>query len=432
MTRVVRALPALLFLAALVPPHPAHAAWTLLSNGTGQKAGYFQLSAADATHAMAVGTHDDGSGNQAGVVAITSDGQTWEQTKPSTSPIAFYTAVHMVSAQKAFVGMTGQVLVTTNGGASWTPYKEADWGPLKGPLITGIGFANQSVGYLCGSAGTIRKTTDGGTTWTAVTGPAGIDWAGLFVRDESHLWLWAGSSITDDQTGEVTGYENGTLAFSADGGATFTTVFQGEARAIAKVFMINSDEGYMTSNSMSGPKLEHTTDGGKTWTALTLPTGVGPHGATQAPDAVWDVFFFDLCEGFLIQENSENTQLMYTTDKGATWTQAPYDPFKLTIPLPIAVWARLIAMDFPSRTTGFAGGFYETIAGYAADGAGPNCGAGNPDGGNHSSDGGGGGDDGGGGGCGCRAAGTGGALACAALAIALCGGLCSRRWRRRG
>jgi MYXO-CTERM domain-containing protein len=429
MTRVMPALSLLLALAAILAASPAHAAWTLLAKAAaGQDAGYFQVSAADATHAMAVGTHKDpGSGNSTGVVAVTTDGVSWQQVKPSTSPIAFYTAVHMVSAQKAFVGMTGQLMVTSDGGGTWTPYKEADWGPLKGPMITGVGFAGQSTGYLVGSGGTIRKTTDGGTTWTPVTGPAGIDWGGLFVLDAQHLWLWAGSSITDEQTGEITGYEDGTLAFSADGGATFTTVFEGEARAVARVFMINSDEGYMVSNAMAGPRLEHTTDGGKTWTAQPLPLGA----AGGAPDTVFDVFFFDLCEGFLLQEQTENTQLMYTTDSGATWTQIPKDPFKIQIPLPIAVFARLAAFDFPSREVGFAGGFFESLAGYAADGAGPNCGTGTPDGGSHGGDGGGGGDDDGGGGCGCRAAGAGG-VAGAVLMTALLGGLGARRRRRRG
>src|SRR5512147_1033014 len=77
MTRAARALPPLLFVAALLPAAPARAAWTLQTNGTGQKAGYFQVSAADATHAMAVGTHDDGQGNQAAVLAVTSDGVSW-------------------------------------------------------------------------------------------------------------------------------------------------------------------------------------------------------------------------------------------------------------------------------------------------------------------------------------------------------------------
>jgi uncharacterized membrane protein YgcG len=185
----------------------------------------------------------------------------------------------------------------------------------------------------------------------------------------------------------------------------------------------------MISNAMAGPKLEHTTDGGKTWTAKALAAGTAPAGA---PDAVMDIFFFDLCEGFLLQEISENTQLMYTTDSGATWTQVAHDPFKLTIPLPIAVYARLVAFDFPSREVGFVGGFFESIAGYAADGAGPNCGSGTPDGGSHSGDGGGGGGDDGGGGCGCRVAGGGGALAGVALAIALVSGLSCRRRRRRG
>jgi len=381
-------------------PRQAFATWSLQTHGIGQKAGYFQISAADATHAMAVGTHDTGQGNQTAVIAITSDGMTWQQKQPDSSPIAFYLSVHMASPKKAFVGMIGKVLVTQDGGKTFTPYTEAGWGPLKGPSITGIGFANEQVGYLVGSSGTLRKTTDGGATFTPLTGPQGIDWSGIFVLDADHIWLWAGQAIRDEETDEITGYEGGTLAFSTDGGATFTIVFQGEARSVARVFMVNRDEGYMISNSMAGPRLEHTTDGGRTWASMPLP-----QGDQGAPDAVLDIFFFDLCEGFLIQERNENTQLMYTTDRGATWSQVPRDPFKLELPFPIPVYARFLTFDFPSREAGFAGGAFETLAAYTADGPGPGCGSGTPDGGTSRTDGGSG--DGGsntdeGGGCGCR------------------------------
>ncbi|MBI5478198.1 MAG: hypothetical protein HY906_05040 [Deltaproteobacteria bacterium] len=152
MTRAVRALPPLLTLAAILAATPARAAGTLQSNGTGQKAGFFQVSAADATHAMAVGTHDDGQGNQAAVVAVTTDGLSWQQTKPVAGALAFYLAVHMVTPQKAFLGMTGKLLVTQDGGGTWTPYTEADWGPLKGPAISGIGFAGGFFESLAGYA----------------------------------------------------------------------------------------------------------------------------------------------------------------------------------------------------------------------------------------------------------------------------------------
>ena len=107
MTHARRALPLLLALAALLAATPARAAWTLHTNGVAQDAGYFQVSAADATHAMAVGVHDDGSGNQSGVVAVTTDGLSWQQTKPATGMLAFYTSVHMATAQKAGLGKIG-------------------------------------------------------------------------------------------------------------------------------------------------------------------------------------------------------------------------------------------------------------------------------------------------------------------------------------
>ncbi|HEY3359080.1 MAG TPA: MYXO-CTERM sorting domain-containing protein [Polyangia bacterium] len=387
--------------AGLLAAAPAHAGWALQSNGTGQDQGFFQVSAFDAQHAMAVGTHADGTGNSAAVVAVTSDGQTWTQIKPvvgAPSPIEFYTAVRMVSPTKAFVGGMGRVYITSDGGATWTKYQEADWGPLKGPLVTGISFAGAQTGVLVGSGGVMRKTTDGGATWSPLTPPiAGLDWSGVFMRDATHLWAWAGRAITDDQTGETTGYEDGALARSTDGGATWKVVFQGEARAVARVFMINDAEGTMISNALSGPRLEHTSDGGATWTPMTIPAG---------PDAVLDIFWFDVCEGIVLAEVQKNTIIGYTTDRGVTWTAMDHAGLKVSLPLPMTIYARLLAFDFPAREHGFAGGGFEALAAYTADGAGPGCGGTIADGGGIAVGDGGAAAGGGDGGCGCRAAGT--------------------------
>jgi MYXO-CTERM domain-containing protein len=416
----LRSLSFALLAAGMLAAAPARAGWTLQANGTGQEAGFFQLSAFDAQHAMAVGTHQDPStGNKTGVVAVTTNGQTWTQTTPTAGAptiVPMYTAVRMVSAQKVFVGSIGKLLVSSNGGGAWTAYTETDWGPLKGPTIMGVSFADSLTGVLVGTAGTIRKTTDGGTTWTPVTSPvADAPWGGALMRDSTHLWVWGGKAVTDMDTGEVTGYENAALARSTDGGATFDVVFQGQARLIVRVFMINNSEGYLISNSKSGPTLEHTTDGGATWTTMGIP------GGAAVVDTLNDIFFFDLCEGLVFAEQQENSIVGYTTDRGATWTALPLDGIKVPMPAPLpAVPPRLITMDFPSRDLGFVGGGLEALATYTPDSPGPNCGTGVGDGGAGGRGDGGrgaGGDDGG---CGCRAAGASpsAALLLAALALA--------------
>jgi photosystem II stability/assembly factor-like uncharacterized protein len=397
-----------------VSPRAARAAWTLQTNGYGQEQGYFQVSAFDDRHAMAVGTHDKGDGTSEGVVAITSDGATWSTQQPGGA-MSFYTSVAMTGPGQAFVGSFGKIFVTSDGGAGWAPYAEGGWGPMRGPVIAGFSFVDANTGFLVGSAGTMRATGDGGATWTPLDGPvAGADFGGVRAVDADHVWVWGGASTTDPDTGEVTGYEGGLLGCSTDGGATWTVVFQDEARAVGRVFMLNAREGWMISISMDGPRLEKTSDGGATWSDMAIPAGAG-----GAPDYLMDVFFFDRCEGFLLGEAAENTQLQYTRDRGSSWSQVDLSGIRLDLPFPFPVPLRLAAFDFPSREVGFAGGFHEALVKYLSDGPGPGCGGG-ADGGSSGGD-----DDESG--CSCRTTGSagGGCLAMAAIVAALL--LCRRR-----
>jgi MYXO-CTERM domain-containing protein len=396
---------------------PAHAAWTRQYNGLGQDQGYFDVSAADAQHAMAVGVHrDPSSGNSEASLAVTVDGATWTTQKPAGS--LFYTCVEMSDASTAFVGGMGALLVTRDGGGTWTTYREADWGPLRGPTITGVSFAGATNGFLVGSGGAVRRTTDGGATWNVVDPPvAGASLGGVQALDANRVWVWGGSSETDPDTGEVLRYSGGLLALSTNGGATWQVVFQDEARSVGRVFMLNATEGWMISMSMSGPRFEHTTNGGLAWTDVAVPAG-----AAGAPDTVFDVTFFDRCEGFLLAEREEATQLFYTRDRGVTWTEEDLsslafpNPLLPAFPIPL----RMACFEFPSRDVGFAGGFFESLSGYTADGAGTSCGGGLTDGGVNP---GGGGESG----CGCRAADSGGTASILLVALGALLGLVRRR-----
>jgi MYXO-CTERM domain-containing protein len=260
----------------------------------------------------------------------------------------------------------------------------------------GISFVDATTGILVGSGDVVRKTTDAGTSWTPLASPApGQDLGGVLYQAGNRVWVWGGSSTTNPDTGEVTGYEGGLLARSTDGGASWQVVFQGEARAIEEVFMLNNSDGWLVSNSMSGPAFERTSDGGASWSPLVVPAA-----AAGALDALWNVVFFDRCEGFLLGGAGDATGLFYTIDRGTTWTQVDLSGIHLTLPFPFPVPLTMFSMEFPSRDVGFGGGKFEALLGYTADGTGPNCGGTLPgDGGTDPV--GGEGD-----GCGCRAAGT--------------------------
>ncbi|MBI5500329.1 MAG: hypothetical protein HY907_08805 [Deltaproteobacteria bacterium] len=388
---------------ALLAAGDAHAAWTLRQNQMAQGAGYIRVSAGDALHAVAVGTHETPDGNTSGVVSVTTDGgATWASDTPDggvPAPMGMniYSWVEMPTPDLAFVTSIGKLLVSTDGGASWTAYREPEWRPLLGPTLQGVSFASPTAGWIVGTDGLVRRSTDGGATWTPLDPPvAGANLTGVLARSATRLWTWSGRETTDPDTGETTGYEGGMLARSVDGGATWAVVFDGEPRAVQRVFMLNDAEGWMLSNSMSGPRLEHTADGGASWSDMPIPSG-----AAGTPDSAWDVVFFDRCEGLLLVESAENTLVFYTRDRGATWEDQDLSSLRLDLPFPFPIKARLTTFDFASRDAGFAAGFHESLVTYAADGAGTSCGGGTGPGGGGS------GDDG----CGCRVAGQGGALA---------------------
>jgi photosystem II stability/assembly factor-like uncharacterized protein len=374
----------------------ADASWTLHRNGTAQDAGYLRVSAADAAHAIAVGVHQTPDGNSSGVVSVTADGgATWTDSTPDggvPAPMGMniYTSVEMASPDLAFITSIGKLLITTDGGSSWTAYREADWRPLMGPTLQGVSFADATTGWIVGTDGLVRKTVDGGATFAPLDAPiAGGELVGVLARDVAHVWTWSGRESSDTPGA----YQGGMLARSLDGGATWNVVFADEPREVHRVFMLNNTEGWMISNAASGPRLEHTTDGGASWTDMPVPSG-----AMGVPDYAWDVVFLDRCEGLLLVESTDNSMVFYTRDRGETWEDQDLSSLRIAIPLPIPVRARLSTFDFASRDVGYAAGFHESLVTYASDGPGPGCGGAVGPGGA------GGGDEG----CGCRATGQGG------------------------
>jgi MYXO-CTERM domain-containing protein len=376
----------------------ASAGWERVQSGTGQDAPVFDIAAADALHAVAVGVQDSGGGNSQATVWITmSGGSTWMVQRPSSGgggPFAFemYTSVETMTADRVLVGAMGKLFISDNGGLEWRFYKETGWTNLGGPIINAVRKTDASTAYLVGTNGLMRKTTDAGDTWSEIPNPvAGLDWTGIAALGPN-VWVWAGRAV-ENEAGEVTGYADGALARSGDGGATWTVHFQGEPRVIRRVSMLNNREGWMISRSMEGNRFERTTDGGRSWIPITnIPSGPG-----GPPDELLDVRFFDRCEGFLLAERAETfSQLFYTRDAGANWTFATID-LAIPTPLPIPVRSRLVSLSFLDRNLGYAGGTYEAIYRYVSDEPGPSCGGEPGDGGVPT-----GGD--GGGGCECRAA----------------------------
>jgi photosystem II stability/assembly factor-like uncharacterized protein len=142
---------------------------------------------------------------QRGNILLSSDAKQWQQVAvPVDSTL---TRLRFLDAQRGWaVGYDGTVLVTTDGGQSWTLSQfDATWAK---PYFD-IHFLDAEHGLLAGANGALLATADGGKTWNPVTTDA--------LEDQPNLYnlvrLGDGSLL-------LTG-ERGFIAHSADRGASW-------------------------------------------------------------------------------------------------------------------------------------------------------------------------------------------------------------------
>lgn len=271
------------------------------------------------------------------------------------------------------------VFKTTNGGLNW----------VKKSLPTfrafSVDFTNPTTGIICGSNGMLLKTSDSGENWLPLT-------------DTIHYTQYSDIFFQNDSTGLILskqccyGYSEMTCRIlrTTDGCSTFDTVATFPisiyvGNLIALSFM-NDSVGIVT---MLGTYAK-TTDGGLTWSLLSLPFSfvandiqlfndslafaVGNHGkiAKSTDGAVnWmvttlpaypsatleSVFFINDSIGFISGKTSVGAGpglILKTTDRGTTWSSS------------IVGLAPLSKIIFVNDSVGFAtdeyyGGIYKTI-----------------------------------------------------------------------
>src|ERR1039458_9754227 len=160
-----------------------------------------------------------------------------------------------------------------------------------------------------------------------------------------------GGCMVDQNTAWFVGdYQS--LIKSTDGGMTWVTKFQSDTSIYHAndIYFVNSTTGFV---GCSRGQILKTTDGGESWSKLTIPGTV---------DSIVKVHFFDANLGFALADSgtssSSNKSIIYkTTDGGTTWT------ITATI-----TGCYMYNMDFSSTTTGIAIGNTGYLY-YTTDGA---------------------------------------------------------------
>ena len=268
----------------------------------------FGIAFADARHGWAVG--------KAGLIVATADGgATWSEQHSAAEDdlldIATTDARHAWAV--GFVGnrTAGLILATADGGRTWRRrYSGSD-------VLSAVSFSDAVHGWAVGSTG-ILATTDGGLHWRLQRAvPAGYHLSDLTFSDARHGWAVGGTG-----QGVV---EPGFVMATRDGGAHWALQLAGTRASLSNVSFVDARRGWVAG---SQGLLYRTTDGGATWIPVPM-NRAWEFGAICFSDAEhgwmvvhphWDLAAVTAGDAGAEWSFERQLVLLATSDGGRTWT----------------------------------------------------------------------------------------------------------------
>jgi len=273
------------------------------------------------------------------VLITTNGGQTW--TQPPSLPAGtnrFYDITCASGLQAWTSGDLGQVLHTTDGGQNWVIQ----------PIVlsknaTRIFFLNANDGWVVGGNGTVGRTTNGGDSWEQNFTPHyQAEYYGLSFTDASHGWIVAGYP---DSLATGQGY----VDRSTDGGIYWDSLYRSTGyEDLFDIRFLDNSLGILVGGDESSysPIIWRSTNGGANWTPVGAPANAyylraldfsGDHGwavgrfgtvirtldagstwSFQANPATTTLFDVDFADTLHGIACGQNI-ILYTTDGGQTW-----------------------------------------------------------------------------------------------------------------
>jgi photosystem II stability/assembly factor-like uncharacterized protein len=213
------------------------------------------------------------------------------------------------------------------------------WKKITAPSITTYSdsyFLNANIGWLVGTAGSIRKTTDGGKTWNAISTSITEDLKSVFFLNETTGFI--GSA--------------GKLYKSTNGFSSFTSVDVTGALTTSPsyfgVYFTDAQKGWFLSSTSSAAKVIITTDGGTTWTT----------GVNHTTGNLQVMRIFSPTVGIVAGGGAGKCDIYYTKD-GLTWTKGTAPTF------PAGVYTRtdIRSLNIFDANNAIGGGWGSSAAG---------------------------------------------------------------------
>ena len=265
---------ALLFIFTFLTISYTHAQW--IQQNSGVNTDFLKVHFINSYTGYIVGENGE-------IIKTTNTGENWVTLNSGTTQNL--RSVFFVNADTGWVVGTDDILITTNGGNTWT-YQQS--------VITtmnDIDFSNVNTGWVVGTVGRILHTTNGGTNWEQQTSgttehfssvdfidsakgwTVGTNGSIYFTLNAGSNWLQQNSGTTQDlysvdfineNTGWTVGY-NGTIKKTTNGGNSWNTQDAGTTRDFNSVDFevgLTGLRGWV----LSPYKLYNSTNGGITWT----------------------------------------------------------------------------------------------------------------------------------------------------------------------
>jgi len=286
----------------------------------------------------------DAGGGATRVYKTTNGGTTWLLRNGGLTASVNSYGIFAFDTTTALVGnVNGSLFRTSNGGNNWTQVLA-----VSGSFTNGVYMFNQNYGIYqgdpigTGSPYQFRVTTNGGINWNLPAGaPLASSEFGVINAwdwtDSSHVWIGSANTIASSTSAKVyktsTGFYGTWSNVAVPGtGGTSGCYYQAVA-------FINASSGMIGS---SGGDIKKTTDGGVTYSAVTVPSGlvsfavINMNGLKDGSNTIW-----------MSTQSTDSTRLFKTTNLGTTW-------IKENIPLQAST-GQIQHMQFLSANVGFAG-----------------------------------------------------------------------------
>jgi uncharacterized protein (TIGR03437 family) len=216
----------------------------------------------------------------------------------------------------------GTIINTTDGGATWNNQE-----PGVTVSLNGLFFLNASQGWAVGDSGTILRTTDGGAHWTQQPIAASGYFTSVFFTDASNGWATGNAPIAYSNSDRGFVDWQASIWHSTDGGQTWAAqTLPASASLLSRVFFVSARTGFAAGAKRTGYDgfdnptvvggIYGTTDGGQTWKEIF---------ATSQGLSFTSVYFTDASNGwaagFALASDYSDAYAFHTSDGGKTWQE---------------------------------------------------------------------------------------------------------------